>query len=69
MLILIINNMQLKENSFLHKIKLKDTNICTFCRSETGTIEHHLWDCEIVQAVLNDFVTFCSTSNKICNFL
>ena len=65
MLILIINNMQLKENSFLQKIKLKGTNICTFCRGETETIEHHLWDFEMVQAVLDDFVTFCSTSNKI----
>ena len=51
------------------KIKLKDTYICTFCRSETETTEHILWDCEIVQARLDDFVTFCS--NKIhrhCSF-
>ena len=44
----------------LQKIKLKDTNICTFCRRETETIEHILWDCEKVQAQLDDFVTFCS---------
>ena len=55
--------MFLSMNSFFHKIKLKDTYICTFCRSETETNEHILWDCEIVQALLDDFVTFCS--NKI----
>ena len=53
----------LSTNSFLQKIKLKDTNTCTICRSETETIEHILWDCEIVQALQDDFVTFCS--NKI----
>ena len=58
-----INHKILSTNSFLQKIKLKDTNICTFCRSETETIEHILWDCEIVQALLDEFVTFCS--NKI----
>ena len=50
-------------NSFLHRIKLKDTNIRSFCRCETETIEHILWDCEIVQALLYDLVTFCM--NKI----
>ena len=58
-----INHKILSTNSFLQKIKLKDTNTCTFCRSKTETIEHILWDCEIVQALLDDFVTFCS--NKI----
>ena len=53
----------LSTNSFLQKIKLKDTNTCTFCRSKTETIEHILWDCEILQALLDNFVTFCS--NKI----
>ena len=55
-----INHKILSTNSFLQKIKLKDTNTCTFCRSETETIERILWDCEIVQALLDDFVTFCS---------
>ena len=54
------NHKILSTNSFLQKIKLKDTNTCTFCRSETDTIERSLWDCEIVQALLDDFVTFCS---------
>ena len=45
------------------KTKLKDTHIFTFCRGETETIEHILWDWEIVKALLDYFVTFCS--NKI----
>ena len=58
-----INHKILSTNSFLQKIKLKDTNICTFCRSETETIEHIVWDCEIVQALLDDFVTFSSNTS------
>ena len=58
-----INHKILSTNSFLQKTKLKDTHICTFCRGETETIEHILWDWEIVKALLDYFVTFCS--NKI----
>ena len=41
-----INHKILSKNSFLHKIKLKDTNIWIICRRETETIEHILSDCE-----------------------
>ena len=50
-------------NYFLHEKKFIDIDICTFCTSETEAIEHILWDCEILQALLDDFVIFCS--NKI----
>ena len=31
-------------NSFLHKIKLKNTNLCTFCKIHDETIEHLFFD-------------------------
>ena len=49
-----------RKKSFLHKMKFQNTNIWIFWRRETETIEHILSDCEIVQALLYDFVTFCS---------
>lgn len=32
-------------NTFLYKIKVKDCNLCTFCKEERETIEHLLWEC------------------------
>ena len=32
-------------NTFLYKIKVKDCNLCTFCKEEPETIEHLLWWC------------------------
>ena len=40
------------QNSSFHCSKV-------ICRSETETIDHVLWDCEIVQAFLDVFVVFC----------
>ena len=34
-------------NSFLYKIKLKDTHLCTFCKANDETIEHLFFDCPI----------------------
>jgi hypothetical protein len=34
-------------NSFLHKIKLNDTHLCTFCKANDETIEHFFFDCPI----------------------
>jgi hypothetical protein len=35
-------------NTFLYKIKVKDCNLCTFCKEEPETIEHLLWGCHKV---------------------
>ena len=35
-------------NTFLYKIKVKDCNLCTFCKEEPETIEHLLWGCHQV---------------------
>ena len=39
-------------NSFLHKIKLKNTNLCTFCKIHNETIEHLFFDCPVTQSFL-----------------
>ena len=54
-----INHKILATNSFLHKIRIKDSDKCSFCNIETETIEHILWECEAIQELLNDFDTFC----------
>ena len=37
-------------NSFLFKIKLTNTNLCTFCNSQEETLEHLFFDCpEVLQ--------------------
>ena len=43
-------------NSFLHKIKISDNNLCTFCKCETETITHIFYDCVQVNLFWNDFV-------------
>ena len=35
-------------NTFLYKIKVKDCNLCTFCKEEPVTIEHLQWGCHKV---------------------
>ena len=39
-------------NSFLDKIKLKNTNLCTFCKIHDETIEHLFFDCPVTQIFL-----------------
>ena len=39
-------------NSFLYKIKLKNTNLCTFCKIHNETIEHLFFDCPVKQSFL-----------------
>jgi hypothetical protein len=34
-------------NSFLYKIKLQDTHLCTCCKANAETIEHLFFDCPI----------------------
>lgn len=50
-----INNRILATNSFLFKIKKVNCKMCTFCHREEETIEHILWECDCVQAFLDEF--------------
>lgn len=49
-----INHRILATNKFLCKIKLIDNPLCTFCKLEDETVEHILWNCEIIQNFLQD---------------
>ena len=40
-------------NSFLCKIGVKDTDKCSFCKSETESLIHLFWDCTIVKEFWN----------------
>ena len=42
-----INNRILVTNTFLFKIKKKETNLCSYCNQEAETITHLLFSCEI----------------------
>ena len=36
-------------NKFLHTIRVKDNNLCTFCKKDIETLIHSFWTCVIVQ--------------------
>ena len=42
-------------NTFLYKIKIKDTKLCTFCKTDDETIEHLFFDCTLVNSFWEDF--------------
>ena len=49
-----INQRILGTNTFLYKIKVKDNAFCTFCQEDEETIEHLFWNCESVQASIDE---------------
>ena len=49
-----INHRILATNNFLFKIKITDSPLCVFCKTENESIEHILWDCEVTQNCLHD---------------
>ena len=51
----IIHNI-LSTNNFLSKIKLADSNLCTFCQCEVETISHLFWYCKHTQAFWKQFM-------------
>ena len=52
---------KLTTNSFLFKIGKNDINLCNLCKIEEETIYHLLWQCPIVQDLINNFFNFCNT--------
>ena len=51
-------------NSYLCKIKIKNSDLCTFCNIERETIVHLFWDCIYVNPILGEFVTWVKTISK-----
>ena len=49
-----VNQRILGTNKLLYKIKVKDNVFCTFCQEDEETIEHLFWNCEIVQAFIDE---------------
>ena len=39
--------------------------MCTFCQREEETIEHILWECEYVQAFLNEFELYVEQKTNL----
>ena len=50
-----INQYILTTNSYLYRAGIVDSPFCTRCITELETIEHALWECDIVQSFLRDF--------------
>lgn len=46
-------------NFFLHKIKVKDSPLCTFCNSESETLEHLFWSCRVSQLFWRSISVLC----------
>ena len=59
-----INNRILATNSFLKKINIVDSDLCSFCKKETETIVHLFCNCENV-VHLWDSVNECYSLNRI----
>ena len=59
-----INCRILGTNSYLCKIKIKNSDLCTFCNIESETIVHLFWDCIYVNPILGEFVTWVKTISK-----
>lgn len=43
-------------NSLLYKIKIKDTQLCTFCHVDEETIEHLFYDCPVTNQFWLSFI-------------
>ena len=56
-----INHHILTTNSYMFKIGIIDSKLCTFCESEEETIYHLLWDCPHVQQLLSEFTRYCNS--------
>ena len=61
-----ILNRYLTTNSFLYKIGLANSPLCTFCQQESESLEHLLITCSCTKSFWSDFVTW---SNQLNIFL
>lgn len=48
------NHCIITRNQYLVKIKLTENPLCTICKTENESMEHHFWDCINVQNCLHD---------------
>ena len=60
-----INNRILVTNTFLYKIKKKDSNRCSYCNQEPETITHLLFHCKNVLDFWNTLKTWLQRTTNI----
>lgn len=46
-------------NSYLFRLKVKDSPLCSFCNEEEETIEHLFWNCPISNSFWFDCISNC----------
>ena len=56
---------RLPTNSFLHKIAIKDNDLCTFCKEETDTLLHLFWQCKVTSHFWGSLFQWLQTSALI----
>ena len=54
-------------NSFLCKIKQRESPLCTFCNIDTETLEHLFWRCDIINAFWHEIFMRCLRCNYDLN--
>lgn len=53
----------LPTNYLLTKMKIKDSELCTFCQQETESLTHLFWNCRLTQSFWNEFRAFMNLKN------
>jgi exonuclease III len=64
-----INYRILVTNSMLCRMKIMNTNVCSFCNVEKDTIFHYLWECNHVQSFWNELVNYMKENCTNCDRL
>ena len=59
----------LTTNNFAYKLNIIENDLCTFCNGNKESIEHLLWECNIVQTFWNRFYTgYCKLVNTYLTY-
>ena len=61
---------RLAANSFLKKIEVKESDLCTFCKTETESLIHLFWTCGVTSIFWQEFKQWRTTNceNVTSNF-
>ena len=54
----------LATNSYLLKINYIDSELCTFCNTESETIIHLFWECQYVHIIWVEFIRWVNTRSR-----
>ena len=55
---------RLATNSFLKKIGVKESDLCTFCKTERESLIHLFWSCALTSIFWKDFKQWITTNNE-----